>query len=107
MPSPRSWFAFPVVLLVLAMAGGCDGSSTPAAGDWRTNVERYRAQGDYKAAAIEVKNALKKAPKDPELRLLLGELQGKEQDFGGAEKELKRALSLGAETGHEPGDKKE
>ena len=96
MSSLRSLIPFSAVSLLLVLVGGCDGLSSSGSEDWRAEVERYRALGDYTAAAIEVKNALKVAPKDAEIRMLLGQLQIKQRDFAGAEKELKRALSLGA-----------
>lgn len=55
----------------------------------------YMAKSDYKAAVIQVKNALQENPELPEARYLLGLALLKSGDPVGAETELRRARSLG------------
>lgn len=58
-------------------------------------AKQYQTDGDFKASLIELKNALQKNPKNPEARLLLGELYVLLGNGAAAEKELQRARELG------------
>ncbi|CAH1906046.1 Lipoprotein [Candidatus Nitrotoga sp. HW29] len=60
-----------------------------------TEAKQYQQKGDNKAAIIQLKNALQKNPDDVEARYLLGTIYNKTGDFPSAEKELRKALSLG------------
>ncbi len=63
-----------------------------------TAVERaqaYQEEGKTKAAVIELKNALQADPGDKQARLLLGRIYLERGDGASAEKELRRARSLG------------
>lgn len=60
-----------------------------------SDARRYEEKGDYKAAIIQLKNALQKEPDDPGARYLLGTIYNKTGDFQSAEKELRKASSLG------------
>jgi cellulose synthase operon protein C len=55
----------------------------------------YLAKGDSSAALIQLRNALQKAPDDPEARYLLGTALNERGDSPGAVKELRMALQLG------------
>jgi putative PEP-CTERM system TPR-repeat lipoprotein len=55
----------------------------------------YHKNGDYKAAVIELKNALQKSPGDPHARLLLGMVYLDANDAQSAEKELRKAMEMG------------
>ncbi|MDE2366898.1 MAG: tetratricopeptide repeat protein, partial [Betaproteobacteria bacterium] len=55
----------------------------------------YQAKGDDKAAIIQLKNALQSSPDNAEARHLLGTIYNKTGDLQSAEKELRKALSLG------------
>ncbi len=54
----------------------------------------YMAKNDYKAAVIQVKNALQDNPELPEARYLLGQALLRTGDPVGAETELRKARSL-------------
>lgn len=61
------------------------------------------AQGDLKAAAIELKNALQGMPDSGDARYHLGRLYFEQGDFASAEKELRKARELGVrEAGLDP-----
>ncbi len=83
--------------LVLALAfalplAGC-GDKSP---EERVEVARQAIQkSDYKAAVIELKTALQKAPNNPEARLLLGQALHEVGQWEGSEKELRKAMELG------------
>lgn len=58
-------------------------------------AKQYQQKGDNKAAVIQLKNALQKNPDDAEARYLLGFIYNRIGDAPSAEKELRRALTLG------------
>ena len=58
-------------------------------------ARQYQQKGDSKAAVIQLKNALQKSPEDAEARFLLGSIYAGMGDPLSAEKELRKASSLG------------
>ncbi|WP_296951471.1 XrtA/PEP-CTERM system TPR-repeat protein PrsT [uncultured Massilia sp.] len=58
-------------------------------------ARQYQQKGDLKAAVIQLKNAVEKSPENGEARLELGNLQLAMGDLPAAEKELRKARSLG------------
>lgn len=85
-----------VVISVALIGGGlmgCGNSKDPQT--LISDARRYEEKGDHKAAIIQLKNALQKNPDDPEARYLLGAIYNKTGDLQSAEKELRKALSLG------------
>ncbi len=58
-------------------------------------AKEFQHKGDLRSAAIELKSALKKNPRNPEARTLLGEAYLKLGNGVSAEKELRRAIDLG------------
>lgn len=68
---------------------------------WQSNEQllaqarQYRLEGKDRAAVIELKNALQKDPQDGAARTLLGQVYLEQGDVLSAEKELRRAQSLG------------
>ncbi len=73
---------------------GC-GKKTEDAQTLISDARRYQENGDNKAAIIQLKNALQSNPDNSEARYLLGTLYNKTGDLQSAEKELRKALSLG------------
>ncbi len=88
----------------LVLAASIGGAAYYVKGDHATPEERViHAQqlfeaGNYKAATIELKNALQAAPANAEARYLLGRLHFVNNDFANAEKELRQALERGYAT---------
>jgi len=90
--------AFPVPRLLAALLLGaclisaCGGeNSTTLLTDARTKL----AAGDYKAAMIQLKNAVAKDEKNAEVRFELGKLYFTQLDLASAEKEFRRAREAG------------
>ncbi len=79
---------------LLAVLAACAGAPDPAG--LLSEAERYRQKGQFKAAIIELKNLLQTRPDHVQARAKLGELYIDAGDLPSAEKELRRALALGA-----------
>lgn len=80
-------------VLALATLTGCGkDQSTPAL---LAEAKEYQAKGDLKSALIQLKNAVAKSPEDANARLQLGTLYLETGDVLSADKELRRAASLG------------
>lgn len=79
------------VLLALA---GCD--RFQSADSLVADAKAYQQKGDNKAALIQLRNAAAKRPEDGNVRLALGMLYNHIGDALSAEKELRKAISLGA-----------
>jgi putative PEP-CTERM system TPR-repeat lipoprotein len=80
------------IAVAAAIVAGC-GDERPAA--LVASAESYMAKNDYKAAEIQLKNALQKEPRDGRTRFLLGVSLNRTGDAVSAEKELRRALEYG------------
>ena len=81
-------------LLLGAGMAGC--KRTESAASLVTEARAYQQQGDTKAAMIQLKNAVAKAPEDAQIRLALAALYNDTGDAVSAEKEYRKAMSLGA-----------
>ncbi len=79
----------------LLMGGVTSCGKTQTAQALVAEAEQLQQKGDIKAAIIQLKNALQKNPDNSEARFLLGEIYSKTGDTKSAEKELRKALSLG------------
>mgnify|MGYP003625881655 CR=1 FL=1 len=60
------------------------------------SAQSYFDRAEYKSAMIQLKNLVRDKPKHIEARVLLGKTQFMLSDYPSAEKELERALQLGA-----------
>lgn len=78
--------------LLLGGLAGCGRLKDDAA--LLADARSYQARGEPKAAIIQVKNVLQRAPGDGQARLLLGQLYLEVGDAVSAEKELQRADAL-------------
>lgn len=81
-----------VVMLAAGLAG-CQRTESTA--QLLTEAEQYEQKGDQKAALIQLKNAVAQSPDDGEARVRLGNLHLDMGDAVSAEKELRKAASLG------------
>jgi len=81
-----------VALLWTLVLTGCGGGDNPQA--LIASGKEYVAKGDFKAAALQFKNALQKTPDSAEGRYLLGKALLEAGDPAGAEVELRRARDL-------------
>lgn len=81
-------------LLVGAGLSACKPSESAAT--LVSEAKAYQQKGDNKAALIQMKNAVAKSPDDAEIRLALGALYNDTGDAVSAEKEFRKAISLGA-----------
>jgi putative PEP-CTERM system TPR-repeat lipoprotein len=89
--------ALGAVLLTAGMTG-C--KRTQTVDELLSDAQKYEQKGDHKAALIQLKNAVTANPDNAEARLRLGTEYFQLGDAVSAEKELRKALSLGS-----PGDK--
>jgi putative PEP-CTERM system TPR-repeat lipoprotein len=76
---------------------GCNKAEDPA--KLMADAKRYEESGDHKSAIIQLKNVLQQNPDNSEARYLLGTIYNKTGDSQSAEKELRKALSLGMDAG--------
>lgn len=58
-------------------------------------AKQYQQKGDFKAALIQLKNAVEQSPQDGEARMQLGALDWEMGDIASADNELHKARSLG------------
>jgi len=81
-------------LLLGAGMSGCKRSESSAT--LVSEAKAYQQKGDLKAAMIQLKNAAAKSPEDAQIRLALAALHNETGDAVSAEKEYRKAISLGA-----------
>src|SRR5438477_12629052 len=82
-------------LLALALAIGiaaCGNRNDPAS--FIASAKSYMAKSDYKAAIVQLKNAVAGAPNDPETRFLLARALLETGDAVGADAEVRKAIDL-------------
>lgn len=72
-------------------------STIAYANQYLASAEKYLNDNQVNSAIIELKNAIQSSPKDSQARLMLGEIYLTRGNFKSAEKELSRALKLGAD----------
>lgn len=82
-------------VLSVVLLSGC--GKTQSTESLLAEAKQYQQKGDNKAAIIQLKNALQKNPESIETRYLLGTIYNEVGDPVSAEKELRKAVSLGME----------
>jgi putative PEP-CTERM system TPR-repeat lipoprotein len=80
--------------LAALAAFGLAGCARNDAASYLASARGYAAKSDYRAALIEVKNALQKAPENGDARLLLATSLLETGDPAGAEAEVRKAIAL-------------
>lgn len=80
-------------MLLGAGMAGCNRTQT--AEELLAEAQQYETKGDRKAALIQLKNAVAQNPENAEARLRLGTLHLELGDPASADKELRKAASLG------------
>ncbi len=84
-----------LVLTLLLSVGISACSRTETTESLLADAKQYQQKGDNKAALIQLKNAVAKAPEDGEARMLLATLYSELGDAVSAEKETRKAMGLG------------
>ncbi|MBV7534748.1 PEP-CTERM system TPR-repeat protein PrsT [Duganella sp. sic0402] len=79
------------IVLLLAACGRTHGDA-----ELMAQARQYMARGEPKSAVIQLKNVLQQTPANSQARLMLGQLYLDTGDLPSAEKELRRAVELGA-----------
>jgi putative PEP-CTERM system TPR-repeat lipoprotein len=82
------------MMMLGASLSGCSDNKSTA--DLLKEAQQYQQKGDRKAALIQLKNAVAKSPEDAQARMRLGELHLQMGDTASADKEIRKAASLGA-----------
>lgn len=82
-------------LLTLALITSLTACEKQTAEDYVNKANASIAKNQYKAAVIELKNAVKLSPEDASIRFMLGKLYYETGQYGAAEKELERSLNAG------------
>ena len=85
-----------IAVLILAAGAGAAWWKFGRPGDPLANAKRFMDKGDVRSATIELRNAVRLDPANPEAHLRLGVLQLQAGDPVAAEKELKAARTAGA-----------
>lgn len=83
------------IAAAIALGGSLAGCGKEDVQKLLAEARQYEQKGEHKAAVIQLKNALQKNPEDREVRYLLGTVYLKTGDGASAEKELRKAVSLG------------
>lgn len=88
-------FMLTLSLIVLVSVSGCERLRNYSDQEHVQRAKDFQAKSDFKAAGIELKNALNKNPKNAEARWLLGEVYLELGQGAAAQKELEQAQALG------------
>lgn len=88
-----------LLCIALLLTPLCSTTASADPADARKHLDRaqhFLSSGDSKSASIELRNAVREAPEDADIRVELGRLYLKAQAYPAAAKELSKALQLGA-----------
>ena len=87
-----SRFSRALVAIAVAVTVAACSRNDPAS--FIASAKSYMAKSDYKAAIVQLKNAVAGAPNDPETRFLLARALLETGDVVGAEAEVRKAIDL-------------
>lgn len=101
MPRHASKLKLSAALLssIFMMAGLSACSNKESTATLLAEAKQYQQKGDMKAAVIQLKNAVAQSPEDAEARMQLAMLHLEMGDAVSADKELRKARSLGVDAG--------
>ena len=88
-----------IVLSTLLVLAGVSGCKNETSAELLADAKQYQQKGDHKAALIQLKNAASKNPEDGEVRFELARTYIESGDAISAEKEIRKAQSLGIDNG--------
>lgn len=88
-----------IVLSTLLVLAGVSGCKNETSAELLADAKQYQQKGDHKAALIQLKNAASKNPEDGEVRFELARTYIESGDGVSAEKEIRKARSLGIDNG--------
>ena len=81
--------------LSLVLGTGCSDNTNQSTETHVQKAQQFFQSGQLPEALIEVKNAVRNSPKDPEIRWLAGQIHLESGNNSAAAKELSKALELG------------
>lgn len=82
-------------LTIVLLLAGCAEEEKLSAAEHSARAEQYLATGELNTAIIEIKNALRIEPENPDLRWLAGQIYLASGQSPAAEQQFTRALELG------------
>src|SRR5437868_6153493 len=85
---------FSRALLAIAFALGVSACSRNDPAAFVASAKSYMAKSDYRAAVVQLKNAVSDAPNDPAIRFMLAKAMFETGDASGAETEVRKAIDL-------------
>src|SRR5207302_9170806 len=94
MTTMRSLSRVARALLALALVVGVAACGRNDPASFIASAKSYMAKSDYKAAIVQLKNAIEGAPSSGEARLLLAKALFENGDAVGAEAEVRKAIDL-------------
>lgn len=80
-------------VLLMGALSACN--KTPPLDTLLSEAAQFERKGDYKAAIIQLKNAVQQRPEDVKVRVQLANVYNASGDAVSAEKEIRKAISLG------------
>ena len=91
----RRWIIIGAIAALVVVAGGAATLLLRRSTDYLAEGQQQMAKGDFRAALISLRNAVRDAPDNPSARIALAEINLKLGDVATADKEARRAVELG------------
>jgi putative PEP-CTERM system TPR-repeat lipoprotein len=93
--SKRRWIIIILALAVIIGGGGFAAMKLLNTANYLADGRQQMAKGDYRAALISLRNAVREEPGNPAARAALAEVNLRVGDIPTADKEIRRAVELG------------